>query len=155
MTIREAVRKVLDDVSGPVAPEQVAEQVVAGLSDADLREALSQVLPMFVREVIVTSRATLAASGSQPRSWKRQAIREAWRRELSARYATPEGYKALRDFSHDDLVALAQTCREMADRNAASAVRFGRLAECVSTAGVERLGDLPESVLASELGWAA
>lgn len=158
MNIREYIREELAHAES-LNPSDVAATIYSRLSPEQRAEACETALVSLVRDLVVATRrpATTpeAPSPKAAHSWKRQAIRESWRRELNAIYATADGYKHLCDFTVDDLDALAATLREQAARSAASATRFEALAQAARTAGVDRLGDLDEDTLRVRLGGAA
>lgn len=156
MDLRQIIRDELATHDGPVAVSEVAAAVAGQVPAKSRAAALEVALAHMVRDVIIQQRPTTPTPApTSAKSWKRAAIRERFgRAELSARYATESGYKALGDFDYDELVALADRCREMASRNAARAERFDRVAAAMKKAGVERVADLPDADL-DDLGSAA
>lgn len=158
MDIRAYIRDELRQDES-MQPTEVAERIIGRLNDEQKVAALTVALPSLVRDMIVQTRrpapTPAAPSPKAAHSWKRQAIRESWRRDLEAIYATGDGYKRLADFTVDDLDALASTLREQAAKSAAAAARVEQLADAARTAGVERLGDLDEDTLRVRLGGVA
>lgn len=153
LNLRQAVREALLTADS-VEYADVAGLILASLKRDQYAAALSQTLPAFVRSVVVTQRTNSVSppnAETQPGSWKVKGIR-AWAHRLSDVYATESGNKRLADFTFDDLQFLAETCRDLAERNAASAARWERLAEAVKDAGADRVADVPEDVLADVLG---
>jgi hypothetical protein len=92
------------------------------------------------------------------RSAKVAAIRAAgpkWLNDLLRTAADPRGWKQIGDCSFSDLMFAVAERREQAARTSAAAERYERLAELVRSHGVERVRDLPASVLAQVGGAAA
>jgi len=92
------------------------------------------------------------------RSAKVAAIRESgpkWLRDRLNTGADPREWKRIGDCSFTDLMFAAGQRREQAARTSAAAERLEALAELVRTHGVQRVRDLPASVLASVGGAAA
>lgn len=157
LNLRHLVREILETAES-VEYADVAAQVLAALPRNQHAAALSQALPAFVRSVVITQRGKDGvrpvpqnADASQPESWKVKGYRT-WARHLSDVYATEHGNKRLADFTFDDLQFLADTCRDLAEKNAASAARWERLAEAVKDAGVERVSELSPEDLSDLLG---
>lgn len=104
--------------------------------------------------------ATSAPTPVRPpaRSAKVAAIRAAGPKWLEERYnvgADPREWKRLGDCGFSDLMFAAGQRREQAARTSAAAERLEGLAELLRSHGVERVRDLPASVLASAGGAAA
>lgn len=160
-TIRDRIKRELDR-GNTLNVREVADAVMVALPTDDHEAALRVALPSLVRDVIVTTRTTSPSASSNrtasvtpsSRSWKVEAVRESWRKELRAIYSTPTGNKRLGDFSYSDLTNLAETCRDLAKANAGRADKYESLAEAMRSAGVASLSELPASVLASEFGGA-
>jgi hypothetical protein len=92
------------------------------------------------------------------RSAKVAAIRESgpkWLRDRLNTGADPREWKRIGDCSFTDLMFAAAQRRDQAARTSAAAERLERLAELVQAHGVDRVRDLPESVLAQVGGAAA
>lgn len=92
------------------------------------------------------------------RSAKVAAIRAAGPRWLEDRYNTgadPSEWKRLGDCGFSDLMFAVQQRRDQAARTSAVAERLESLAELLRAHGVERVRDLPETVLSSVGGAAA
>lgn len=104
----------------------------------------------------------VAASAPMPprppaRSAKVAAIRAAGPKWLEERYnvgADPREWKRLGDCGFTDLMFAAGQRREQAARTSAAAERLESLAELLRTHGVDRVRDLPASVL-TQVGGAA
>lgn len=100
-----------------------------------------------------------AAPGRQAaRSAKVAAIREAgprWLRDRLNTGADPREWKRIGDCTFTDLMFAAGQRRDQAARTSAAAERLEALAELVRAHGVDRVRDLPESVLAEAGGAAA
>lgn len=155
MSLRNSIREALDAEPGPVVIADVAAKVARSVPAKERLDALTEALGHMVRDVITQQRPStplrpVGASATPSRSWKRESIREAERArlsELDARYATADGYKALRDFCYDELVVLADSLQDLAERNAAKAARIRCLADAVQSAGVATVADLPADAL--------
>lgn len=153
MNLRSIIRDVIEDHEGPVHTADVAAKTVNLIPEGDRKEALIEALGHMVRDVIVQQRpSTPAPSGvtPSPKSWKRNAIRRAEefrREELNARWSTKDGYKALGEFTYEDLTDLAQRCQDLGERNLARADHFRRIGEAVKAAGASRVADLPDTDL--------
>lgn len=176
--LRHLVREVLDS-SAVNDPHLIAPDVLDRIDDTDLRAALGECLPSFVREMIRSSRTFLTlhsqpdvmteSPGGVPRpvmkaepvrrsglSSKVAAIRESGPKWLSERLntgASPREWKRVGDCGFSDLMFAAGQRREQAARTSAVADRLEALAELVQSHGVSRVRDLPASVLA-EVGGA-
>lgn len=161
MDLRQTIRETLDGWQGAVHTATVAAHVAERIDPADRDTALSTALTHMVRDVIIntrpstpkgTERTLVAASATSAKSWKRDAIRKkvAESASLDAWYATGDGYKPLRNFTHDELTALATRCQSLAEQNAAQAARFFRMAERMKETGAATVGDLDLSDLSGE-----
>lgn len=144
--LREAVESVLE--SGELAsPEAVAAQVVSNLGARQVRAALEQALPGFVRTQMQNRRASntiLAGSANAPaRSSKVAGIRDAWANALRDRVHVDGGWKLLGECSYADLMFAAQERRSHAARNLAKADQFESLAARLESAGAATVADLP------------
>jgi hypothetical protein len=92
------------------------------------------------------------------RSAKVAAIRESgprWLRDRLNTGAEPREWKRIGDCTFTDLMFAAAQRRDQAARTSAAAERLERLAELLRTHGVDRVRDLPASVLAQVGGAAA
>ena len=157
MNLRDSIRAVLAAARGPIHPEKIAAKVIKAIPAEDRDAALTEALGHMVRDVIVQTRPSTPTPVPGTRSWKRDAIREhakARRSELDALYATEDGYKPLRQFSYDEMVALADRLQTLAEKNAAQAERFRRYAAAMRSAKAATLADLPADAL-DALGVAA
>lgn len=156
MNLRESIRDAIKATRGPVHIEKVAAKVAKSIAPEDRDQALTEALSHMVRDIIITTRPS-TPEPTPSRSWKRDAIREqakARRSELDALYATDDGYKPLRSFCYDEMVALADRLQTLAEKNAAQAERIRRFAAAMQAAGVDTLDALPDETL-SGLGVAA
>lgn len=175
--LRALVREVCD-TSVLTDPPALAKEVARRIDEGDLREALEQVLPVFVQHVVSRRRGDSSDpptgqmnTGTQPagagrgptripaqRSRKVAGIREAWRKHLRDRIAVgPDrsDWKFLGDCTRDDLGYASAIRRRHAETNAAAADRLDGLAELLAEHGVERVADLPDPMLAGALDAAA
>lgn len=180
MNLREYVR---DEIAraDDLTPATIAATIAGRMSPQQRAECFDAALPALVREVILQTRpsARRAVGAHEPaadqapydaqgksvgganvtpigRSWKRDAIRESWRRDLEAIYPDAAGRnRRMGEFTADDLDALSQRCAEQAKANASASAHWESLARAVRAAGVDRLADVPGETLASLLGGAA
>lgn len=162
MNIRKYIKEELD--RGPSLDcDAVSRIIIDRLDDTQKIDALEVAMPHLVRSVVVSTRQTAQPSHENvvkptqkaAKSWKRQAIRENWRRELDAIYSTSAGNKRLGDFNAEELDALAAQCRDLAKSNAIKAHRYEALAELTRESGVDRLADVDADALRDALGGAA
>lgn len=155
-TLRSVVAAVLAESPDP-DPHTVAEAVLARLAETDLRGALAEMLPAYVRELIRVERNTVTCGSSSPapgRSWKVEALQE-YGRILRLRVhvgAGPLDWKFLGDCEADDLRAAAEERREIAARTAAMAERYERLLKAVEHYGAQTVRELPSDALAEAWG---
>lgn len=121
--------------------------------------------------VIPPARSTMTLTEAQPavarpvklpapvlpvRSAKVAGIRDWWTRELrNPIHVGGKQWVRLGDCTFDDLMFAAAERRDLAERNAARAESFGKLAEAVKAAGVGRVRDLPTDVLSAHFAGAA
>jgi len=157
VNLRDTIRTVIAAARGPIHPEKIAAKVIKAIPAEDRDAALTEALGHMVRDVITQTRPSTPTPAPGTRSWKRDAIREhakARRSELDALYATEDGYKPLRQFSYDEMVALADRLQVLAEKNASLSIRFRRFAEAMKAAGAPTLDALPGDAL-DALGVAA
>jgi hypothetical protein len=131
--------------------------VLEKVGPREVRAALSQALPAFVRSVTVAQRSPGAVTPpspapTMPGSWKVQAIREGWQRRLSEVYATEEGNKRLGDFTFEDLTYQSDLCQSQAKAKLSKAKGWRNLADLLAAEEVEHVRDLPAEVLMKTLG---
>ncbi|MER5843247.1 hypothetical protein ABT099_23705 [Streptomyces prasinus] len=105
-------------------------------------------------------RPVIKATPARPagRSAKVAAIRESGPRWLHDRLNTgadPREWKRIGDCTFTDLMFAATQRRDQAARTSAAAERLERLAELLRSHGVDRVRDLPESILTKVGGAAA
>lgn len=153
------VRSVTDG-SGLRGPREIAAKVAENVPARQRLAALEQALIPYVREYLTRARnaAPVTPISAAPRnrnsanSSRVTAIREAWRKTLVGQFHVGHGqWAVLADCSFDAVMFIAGERRENARRNAAAADMFERLADAVRVASADRVGDLPESVLAEIL----
>lgn len=161
--LRSLVREVCDN-STMADPSTLAKEVGRRIGRNHQREALEQMLPMFVQHVVSRSRGGFvpeqrsAEPSNISRSRKVAAIRETWRRMLRDRIAvgpSVSDWKFLADCDADDLAYAASIREDHARRNAARAEQLRELADLLAEHGVETVSELPEPVLSASLAEAA
>ena len=160
--LRELIRTTMAD-SAVADPGILADLVLTKISKKDRDEALAQSLRTFVRQVFSEGRLTtyIDPSGQvadvQPgRSAKVAGIREHWQRALRDPINVGTGvWKLLGDCTATDLFFVADFRREQASRNTAKAAQYDALRSLLDDHGVDRVRDLPTSILASSLARAA
>jgi hypothetical protein len=135
----------------------IAAEVLAQIPPRELRAALAQSLPTFVRTVSVSQRQPGAVrppspAPKMPGSWKVQAIREGWQRRLSEIYSTESGNKRLGDFTRDDLLHQSAICEQQAKQKHSKAKGWRNLADLMDAERVEVVRDLPAEILMTTLG---
>lgn len=163
-SLRRTVRAVLDE-SNETDPAALAEIALERIGDEDLRAALAETLPGYVRVQInrdnmdarMPAARTLAeASGSAGKSWKVRGIRahgksfrdSILKQRISVRdSAGGKTWKLYGDLDPDGLRALMADRTGAAEEILAEVERHRRvLKECERFGGV-RVCDLPESAL--------
>lgn len=112
--VAKAIREVLTS-SSLSNPADVAAKVAEQIPDAQLRAALAEVLPSFVRTEFSRERMLSPVRHSGGPSAKVAAIRDAW----AARKQTPlkigDEYKRLAECTAADLLVAASELRQRAD----------------------------------------
>lgn len=143
-------------------PGVIAGQVIAAIPKSQYGAALTQVMRLFVRQVISENRGRGRASNVTPlrrspgKSWKGQGIRDGWQLRLNdPLHVGHAQWKLLRNCTYDDLTVIADERQQKADQNARVARMYRSYATAVSEAGVETFGDLPTEQLMHLLGSAA
>ena len=158
MDIREIVREHIAAAES-VHVRELSEAIAESVPSEELRDALRECLPHLIREVLTSTRPPVVVPAPPAYSAKiarRREMAEAWRRQLDAFYSVGDGeQKRLGEFSHAELVALADELHRQALSNLAREKRLRALADEMQSAGCDRLADLPESVLSVQLGVAA
>lgn len=157
--IRELIREHIAAAES-VHVRELSEGIAGSVPSGELRDALRECLPHLVREVLNSTRPPVVVPAPAPaysaKIARRREMAEAWRRQLDAFYSVGDGeQKRLGEFSHDELVALADELQRQAMSNLAREKRLRALADEMQAAGCDRLADLPESVLSVQLGVAA
>lgn len=153
--------------------EKVADEVMRLIPVEDRDEALRQALTTVVRHELCTTRrsTTLAVGnaaghgettgpiphGHRPqrpgRSWKRDGIREYWRKALTEKYSIDRNGNtvALADLTREQVLFNIAAREKLAATTAARALQLRGVLELMERHDVARVGDLPESVLAAIL----
>lgn len=165
--LRALVRDVLDqadDLDLDKLVNEVDQRIAVGDRDTALRQALSEI----VRDVVRGSRNHLSivtSTGARERarpvadrpSRKVAGIRDYWRKALMAEYSvgTPGTLKRLADLTRADLMFNIESREKIARASAAKALELRALLDLVVRHDVVTVGELPESVLAATLVWAA
>ena len=163
LNLRHLVREVM--ASAPsVEYADIAATVIARLDPTDLRAALAQALPTYVRSIGVAQRhpgavtppslhPTLTDASGKPRlSFKVAVIADGWQRRLSEIYATAEGNKRLGDFTYADLQYQSEICSHQAKQKLSKAKGWRKLADLMEAEDVETVRDLPAEMLMKTLG---
>lgn len=136
-------------------PREIAGKVAENVPQKHLRSVLAATLQEFVRQELQKARRPLSPVASAPRSGrsaKVSAIRDGWRKTLAGQFHVGNSeWQVLADCSYENVQFLAAERHEHARRTAAAGAMFDALAEAMKAHGVDRVGDLPESVLASIL----
>lgn len=155
-SLRAIVRETLND-STLTDPRQLATIILERLEDHQLRDALAQILPEYVRIVIGVDRShapgyPLAVDGTTNtaapnRSWKVEALQD-YGRLLRQRIHIPNtGWKFLADCGPEDLFGAAAERRDIATQTLVVADRYERLGKAVEHAGVPAVRNLPQDVI--------
>ncbi|HZB31265.1 MAG TPA: hypothetical protein VE465_13960 [Streptosporangiaceae bacterium] len=158
--LRDLVRDVT--ASSPATdPGSLADEVARRIPAEHRDVALRAMLRGYVREFITQDRMTHTdppARAPKPtnggRSWKRDGIRDAWRKRLQDRLhvaADASAWKFLGDCGYDDLTFAALERRTAAERTLSKAEEYEALADLLKEHGVETVRELPAEVLASRL----
>lgn len=151
--LRRHVEDVLASGSEP-DPGRVAAQVIAGLSDADLRIALAVTLPDYIRNV--AGSMAVRARKPQPRTLTTpQRIASWYASILASRTYTGSEWKFLRDCTADDLHGAAAERYRAATATKSEADRLTTLADLLEELGAETVAEVPEPELRRVLGGAA
>ena len=157
LDLRELIREHIATAES-VHVRDLSEGIAESVPSGELRDALRECLPHLVREVLNSTRppVVVPAPTYSAKIARRREMAEAWRRQLDAFYSVGDGeQKRLGEFSHAELVALADELHHQAMSNLAREKRLRALADEMQATGCDRLADLPESVLSVQLGVAA
>lgn len=168
--LRDLVAEVVAS-STLTGPDAIASEVAGRISEDDTRTALEQALREFVRVHLTRARPSgepldslipprqEEAPGPAPvkpvRSSKVSGIRSAWQAWLNAQYRVDDRWMRLGDCSAEDLVFISGDLEAQASRSLSKARGFRSLVDAMEASGVERVRDLPETVLAESLREAA
>ena len=146
-SLRAIVRKALNS-SALADPRALAAVVLDSLGEDQLRDALAETLPDFVRLVIAGSRANAVSSPSpgSGRSWKVEALQD-YGKLLRQRIHVANTWKFLGDCGADDLFAAAAERRNIAAQTLIVAERYERLGKAVEHAGVTTVRNLSTDAL--------
>lgn len=144
-------------------PREIAAEVLASISDADLRDCLEEALPMYVSRYLTRGRSGVPTPEKREkdlkpvapvRSAKVGAIRDHWAKFLEERVQVNGNWKKVADCTVQDVQALARERREVAAKNVAHAKRFEKLAEDMQAQGAATVAEFkpgrqPQPVKAS------
>lgn len=153
-------------------PTTLAKEVGRRIPQDALRDALDEALPVVVQHFVSRSRGSIdsladqgrsdthnAVVGKAPnRSHKVAAIRAGWQKQLRDRIAVgPDrsDWKFLGDCGRADLAYAAGLRRNHAAANRAAAERLEALAALLTQHRVDRVAELPTTVLAATFEAAA
>lgn len=169
-TLAQTVRRMHRE-TGSADPRELAEKVLATLdTPAQVRDALAEALPDFVRNVVrtahsgslialsraVTPPAPTAGKGPGSSSARVGAVR-AWYDRLLSQPVDVSGnrgeWKAMRECTREDLLTAAAYRRDVAARNVATADAMERLAAVLGDG--QTVGDLAQATVTGALGRAA
>lgn len=152
-TISERVMEILDTTSLS-DPREISEKVLGDMSGRELRPALAEVLPEYVRYI---ERVHRSASGG-PEGQLTDALHESFAegsprqapgsskwRALAGRYAGASERKPLRDCTREDVLAIVARHRSLAESNTSKAEQFERIYRLMVDHDAEVVGDLPEA----------
>ena len=156
LNLRHLVQEVMTSAPS-VEYTDIATDVLARLDRKDIRAALAQALPTYVRSIGVAQRQAGAVTPPStapglPGSWKVTAIRDHWQRRLTEIYATEEGNKRLGDFTYADLQHQSEICSRQAKQKLGKAKGWRNLADLMQSEGVETVRELPAEMLMKTLG---
>lgn len=147
-SVRAQIIEILD-TSALSDPREIAEKLIGDIPSRQLRAALAEVLPQYVRVLMTNDRRSDPGRHSQPGSQTRSAPgSERWRAAagvLASRFCPAGEWKPLRDCTRDDVLALVAERRDLAAKNAAVADQFERLHQLMSDRGVSTVGELAEA----------
>ncbi len=156
LTLTDLIRHVQNQ-SGLVDPHEITHQVIADLHEhMTTEDALHEALPHLVRQVMRTGRLDVmrgphATRPSGSSGGKVAAVRT-WHEQFLAQPVDVSGngghWKALRDCTRDDLLAVAQHRRKVAAANIATAALYEALASHL-TGPTATVACLPEALVAS------
>lgn len=131
-------------------PREIAAEVLASISDADLRDCLEDALPMYVSRYLTRGRGGVPTPEkleedlkpvAPVRSAKVGAIRDHWAKFLDERVQVNGNWKKVADCTVQDVQALARERREVAAKNVAHAKRFEKLAEDMQAQGAATVAE--------------
>lgn len=156
LNLRHLVQEVTASATS-VEWADIAADVLNRIDNDDLRAALAQALPAYIRYTAVSARAPGRVTPPStvpglPGSWKVQGIREGWQRRKEEIYATAEGHKRLGDFTYADLLYQSGICSRQAKQKLSKAKGWRDLADLMEAEGVATVRDLPAEMLMTTLG---
>jgi hypothetical protein len=151
-SLAAAVRAALDETD-LTDPFEIGRKIAESVPSKALRPALAEAVSYMVRTQFGRDRMARLGPVLPSRSSKVAALQadaERWRAALHTRVSLgPNQFAMLGDLSYENLQYAAEDRRAKAAQNAAAAARFEWLAEQVQTHGVDRVRDLPDSLLRS------
>lgn len=129
-TLAQRIRRIQQD-TGSVDPHELADKVLADLDSEEITAALREALPEFVRVTVREVRNHVTSSAPST-SAKVGAVR-AWYERLLAQPIDVSGdggkWKALRDCTRGELLAVSRHRRQIAAKNLQTADMYERLAK--------------------------
>lgn len=144
-------------------PGEIADKVAESVPSRMLRHCLRMTLRQYVASVMRQERDTNSSGSSQsPRdtqgtaaaagsSWKRNGIRDGWRRHLTDRYAVAGVWMSLAEMTHDHLITAAVERETLAAANVNRAARLRDWADLLHVHKATTFGDLPANIQAKVL----
>lgn len=164
MDLRALIHDVID-TADDVNIDALAVVVMARIPAVDRKVALTQALPIVIRNVITRDRVPVPAAApvvDQPRdeaparalgrSARVTRVREYWQRALHDVYTVAPGVnKRLAALNADELTYAADIRERHGLAVLANAARLLALRDAVKTAGVTTVGDLDDGTLADLL----
>lgn len=154
VNLRALVFEVQSDLQDP-DPGIVADEVMNRLRPDEYRDALSQILRLYVREVQGAQRHELRAGiGRRQRAKTSRSPKVSRLKELLATSIyTGSVYKTLGQCTAPDLKNAAHELRNQAAQNIAVARQYDTWAKLILSRGAADFGSLPEATLIKALGW--
>lgn len=155
--------KVLAKTTGVRQTHDLVDEVLAEIPDAELREALREALPMYLRSRMALGRNLPPMSVTNPyldtkvrkasqrnsgRSAAMKAIREWWLDKVEV-HVSSGGYLKLGECGFDDLMFAVEERRTKALDMTHAADRFEIVAKALKDNAVDTVAALPDKVRAS------
>lgn len=157
LNLRHLVQEVVSSASS-VEYADITAEVLNRLDRKDVRAALIQALPAYVRSVVVTSR-TMSGERTFTPSAKVEGIRAnaatLTEKRLAEIFATSTGNKRFGAFTYDDILFQVAILEQQAAANLGRAVFLRDLAGRMQAEGFKTVSDVPVEALGFALGVAS